>query len=75
MTRRWQDVLQDWLWTAWGPFNKFLVRHHITHCQWCDDGRLKCDCGVASLDYEVTGGAHESFCLAYTPCRYCGRES
>jgi len=72
--RRWQDVLWDWWFTVWAPFNRFLVRRHWIHCQWCDDGKIKCDCGAFDIPYEVTGGAHESFCIAYNPCRWCGRE-
>ena len=73
--RRWQDVLWDWWYTIREPFYRFAVRRHWLYCQWCCNGEMTCDCGAGDqIDYEIASGAHESFCLAYNPCKWCGRE-
>ena len=72
--RRWQDVLWDWWYTAWGPFNRFGVRRHWLYCYHCANGEMTCDCGAEDVPYEVSGGNHYDFCLAYNPCKWCGRE-
>ena len=69
------DGMRHLLWGQWSWIHRAITRARLIPCDYCGGKDDACDCGVWGIPWEVTGGAHETWCMRYHGCPYCKRNT
>lgn len=60
----------------WKAIHTALLRLRLIRCTYCENTGDGCNCGAGPhIDYEIAGGRHERWCMAYHGCPACGRKA